>query len=246
MRWLAFANRNRKELLRDPLTLLFGFVLPIALLVLMSIIYQSIPSTALAPSQFAPGRIAPGISVFGLSFIMLFMGILLANDRTSSFLMRLYASPLNAAEFIYGYTLPMLPVAVVQSVLCFVVAFFFGLEVSARVLLALIMLLPAALLFIALGILIGTCFTEKQVGGVASLIINATALLGGIWFELSLIGGAYETICYILPFAHAVEAVGKALSGNLTAALPHAAVVCAYAAGVYAIAVLLFRKKMRG
>lgn len=97
MRSLVFASRNRKELLRDPLNLAFGIGFPVVLLLLLSAIQANIPV-----SLFEISSLSPGVAVFGLSFMSLFSGTLIAKDRTTSFLMRLFASPLTASDFILG------------------------------------------------------------------------------------------------------------------------------------------------
>ncbi len=242
MRWLAFAERNRKEILRDPLTLLFGIAFPLVLLFLLSAIQAHIPV-----DLFRIAKLVPGIAVFGLSFVALFSGMLIARDRETSFLARLFASPLTASEFILGYTLPMLPMAVAQCAVCFLAAFLLKLPVTIGVLWALIALLPTAVLFIAIGVLMGSIFNDKQVGSVCgALLTNLSAWLSGTWFDLNLVGGAFKKIAYALPFVHAVDAARSALAGNWSAALPHLVWVSAYAAVVFVFAILAFRGKMRG
>ena len=71
MRTTAFASRNTKEIVRDPLTILFGLGFPLVLLVLLSAINAGMPKEANAP-MFEIENLAPGISVFGLSFLSLF------------------------------------------------------------------------------------------------------------------------------------------------------------------------------
>lgn len=240
MRTLVFAARNRRELLRDPLTLAFSIGFPLALLLLFYAIGQNIPQ-----SPFEMGRLAPGVAVFGLSFISLFSSTLIAKDRSSSLLLRLFTTPLTARDFLLGYTLPLLPIAVAQSALCLLAAFCLGLPVHVNALLALAVLLPAALLFIALGLLLGTLLNDKQAGGVCgALLTNLSAFLSGAWLDLSLIGGAFERFAYALPFAHAVDAARAALEGDFAAILPHLCWVLAYALAILAAACLLFRRKM--
>lgn len=239
-RCFVFAARNSKELRRDPLTLLFTMALPIALLGLMSLIYQSAPVETFAPANFTPG-----MAVFSLSFLALFAGMLLANDRNSSFLMRVFASPLTATDYILGYTFPLLLAALLQSTLCFAAAFLFGLPVTIHVLVALAVLLPAAALFIGMGILMGTLLSVKQVTGIGNVIIQVAALLGGTWFDLALLGGVVEGIGNALPFAHALEATRAALAGNWADILPHLVWVAGYAVVIFFCAVLAFCWRMR-
>ena len=240
MRMRAFAKRNLKELLRDPLTLFFGLGFPLVLLVLMNLIQRNIPV-----SIFELDTLAPGIALFGLTFMALFSGLLLAKDRSSAFLARLAASPMTAADFLLGYLLPMLPMAAGQTAICLGAAVLLGLPPSWNLLAAAASLLPSALLFIALGLLCGTLFNDKQVGGMCgALLTNVTAFLAGIWFDLSLIGGPFQTIAYLLPFAHGADGAKAALAGDWAALPGHLLWVCAWAAALMALAVLLFRRRL--
>ena len=240
MRVRAFAKRNIKELLRDPLTLFFGLGFPLVLLVLMNVIQRNVPVHI-----FELETLAPGIALFGLTFLALFSGLLLARDRTSAFLARLAASPMTASDFLLGYLLPLLPMAVGQSVICLAAAVALGLPVSWSLLAVVASLIPSAMLFIALGLLCGTLFNDKQVGGMCGAILtNVTAWLAGIWFDLSLVGGAFQKIAYALPFVHGVDGAKAALEGDWAALPGHLLWVSAWAAAVFAAAVLLFRKKL--
>ena len=112
MRMLTFAKRNAKEILRDPLNLGFGLGFPLVLLMLLSALQRNIPV-----SLFEIDTLTPGITVFGLSFMTLFSATLVAKDRESAFLQRLYTTPLKGFEFIIGYMLPLLPIALAQTVI---------------------------------------------------------------------------------------------------------------------------------
>lgn len=240
MKFLLFASRNRKEILRDPLNLAFGIGFPLIVLLLLSVIQANIPV-----SLFEIGKLAPGIAVFGLSFIALFSGTLIAKDRSTSFLMRLFASPLSASDFILGYTLPFLPIAMAQSALCFGVSFFLGLQMNANILLTLLVLFPVASLFISIGLLAGSVFTDKQVGGVCgALLTNLSAWLSGTWFDLNLVGGAFKTIAYVLPFVHAVDAAKAAMAGDTASIFPSLWWVIGYAVVILTMAIFVFKKKM--
>ncbi|MBD5119285.1 MAG: ABC transporter permease [Clostridiales bacterium] len=240
MRVKAFAKRNMKELLRDPLTLFFGLGFPLALLLLMTVIQRNVPV-----SIFELDTLAPGIALFGLTFMALFSGMLLAKDRSSAFLARLAASPMTAADFLLGYLLPLLPMAVGQSVICMAAAVALGLPLSWNLLAVVAALIPSALLFIALGLLCGTLFNDKQVGGMCgALLTNVTAFLAGIWFDLSLIGGGFKTFAYLLPFAHGADGARAALAGNWAVLPGHLLWVSVWAAAVLALAVVLFRGRL--
>lgn len=241
MKMQAFAKRNLKEILRDPLTLIFGLGFPGVLILLLSVIQQNIPV-----SLFEIDRLAPGMTVFGLSFMTLFSASLIAKDRESAFLTRLYASPMRGMDFILGYTLPMLPVALAQSGFCYIVGFAFGLEPTWNILWAVLFTLPVALLFIGLGLLFGSILTQKQAGGLCgTLLTNLTAWMSGIWFDLDLVGGVFQKIAEVLPFAHGVRLEQAVFAGDFSGILPHLLWVCGYAAVSIFLAVLLFLRQMK-
>lgn len=240
MKTLAFASRNAKEILRDPLNLAFGIGFPLAILFLLSIIQSNVPV-----NLFEIENLVPGIAVFGFSFISTFSGMLIAKDRSTSFLMRLFSSPLTGANFILGYSLPLLPFAIVQSAICFIAAFFLGLTISVNVLIAFIVLIPTSILFIGIGLLAGSLLTDKQVGGVCgALLTNLAAWLSGTWFDLNLVGGTFKQVAYALPFVHAVDAGKSALAGNYSGMFPHLWWVIGYATVIFILAVLIFSKRM--
>lgn len=241
MKMMSFAGRTGKEILRDPLNLGFGLGFPLVLLFLLSAIQANIPV-----SLFEIGRLCPGIAVFGLSFMSLFAATVVAKDRESALLQRLYTTPLTAWDFIAGYTLPLLPMAIVQSLICYAAALLLGLEPTVNILYALLAGLPAMLFFIALGLLCGSVLNVKQVGGICgALLTNVAALLSGTWFDLELVGGAIKRIAYMLPFARAVDSARAALSGDPAAALSNIWWVLGYAAVIAVLAALLFMRQMK-
>ena len=241
MRLLAFSGRTAKEILRDPLNLGFGIGFPVVLLLLLSAIQANVPV-----SLFEIQHLAPGIAVFGLAFLTLFSATLIAKDRESAFLARLYTTPLTAADFILGYLLPILPIALAQSVICYAVAAVLGLRITVNVLYAVLLMLPVSLFFIAVGLLCGNMLNVKQVGGACgALFTNLSAWLSGTWFDLKLVGGAFKKIAYALPFVHAVELERAALNGNFSDILPNLIWVLCYAAVAAALAVWLFLRQMK-
>lgn len=238
---LTFAKRNAKEILRDPLTLFFGLGFPLVLLVLMSVIQANIPV-----SLFELPHLTPGVTVFGLSFMTLFSATVIAKDRGSAFLSRLYTTPLTPTDYLLGYTLPMLPIAAAQCAVCYLGAILLGLDVTVHLLSAILMIVPVSLLYLALGLLCGSILNEKQVGGICgALLTNLSAWLSGVWFDLSLVGGTFRKIADALPFVHAVELERAVLAGNYDAIAPHLLWVLGWSLVLMAAAVFLFLRQMK-
>lgn len=241
MRMLTFAKRTAKEILRDPLNLGFGLGFPLVLLLLLSAIQANVPVRL-----FEIWHITPGITVFGLSFMTLFSATLIAKDRGSALLQRLYTTPLTSADFILGYTLPIVPLAVMQCIICYVFAVILGLEITVNIIYAVLFVIPVSILFIALGLLCGSVLNDKQVGGICgALLTNLSGWLSGIWFDLELVGGVFKKIAYALPFVHAVEMERAVLAGNLGEIFSHLWWVLGYAAVALVVAVWLFLRQMK-
>lgn len=245
MRTAAFAKRTFKELLRDPLNLFFGLGFPVILILLLTLIQNSIPDGG--TDMFEIPKLAPGIAVFGLSFISLFSGMLIAKDRSDSLLLRLFTTPMRASDFILGYALPLFPIAICQIIICFAVSSLLGLGIGLNTLAAIAVLIPASLVFIALGFISGSLLTDKQVGGVCgALLTNITAWLSGAWIPIDLIGGAFKQIADLLPFSHAVNAARAAVAGSYGSIFPDLWWVIGYGIVLMALAVFVFSKKMNG
>lgn len=236
---IAFARRNAREILRDPLSLGFGLGFPWILLALMTLIQRNIPVEI-----FAMETLLPGICAFGASFFALFSAQLIAKDRGSAFMLRLKTSPLRPRDFILGYALPLVPMAVVQGALYAALGMVLGLKPGWGILRMLAALLPGALVFIALGLICGSLLNDRQVGGVCgALLTNLSAWLSGAWFDLKLVGGGFERFARALPFANIVDAARDALAGRAPGAA--LAVSCAYAVGLCILAVAIFGRRMR-
>jgi len=241
MKTLEFAKRCGAELLRDPLTLIFGLGFPLILLLLLSAIQSNVPVPL-----FEIETLTPGVTVFGLSFMTLFSATLVAKDRESAFLQRLYTTPLTSTDFIVGYLLPLLPIAVTQSALCYVAATFLGLSLSVNILYAVLFSLPGAVFYVALGLLFGSVCSVKQVGGICgALLTNLSAWLSGVWFDLELVGETFHKVANLLPFVHMVELERDILAGRFDAARPHLFPILAYATLTAAGGVWLFLRQMK-
>ncbi len=236
MRMLVFAKRNIKEMLREPLSIILGLGFPVLMLVLLSVLNKSIPSPV---EMFNINKLTPGITVFSFTFTTLFVGLLIAQDRAGAFLTRLYSSPMKSSDFILGYMLPMLPITVMQTIICYGAATVFGYEITIRTLWSVLLLIPSGIFYIALGVLIGSICSDKAVGGVGSIIINLATLSAGVWFPLEdMKGTAFYKICTNMPFYHTVN-IGRAENIGKSAAW---VAVCAVVMTV--LAAVVFKKRM--
>ena len=240
MRIMTFAKRCTREILRDPINLGFGLGFPLVLLLLLSAMQANIPV-----SLFEIDRLTPGITVFGLAFMTLFSATLISKDRESAFLQRLYTTPMTGMDFILGYMLPILPLALGQTVACYLFAIPLGLTVSVNILYAAIGMLPVAVFYIALGLLCGSILGVKQVGGICgALLTNLSAWLSGVWFDLDLVGGTFRKAANLFPFVHAVELEKALFGGAWDVAAGHILPIVLYSILTTAAAVFCFLRQM--
>lgn len=249
MRALCFASRNCKELIRDPLSWVFCLGFPLVMLFLMTVINQSIPAEA-DMKLFEIQNLSPGITIFGYTFIMLFASLLISGDRKESFLLRLFTSPMRSVDFILGYLLPLVCLAIGQSVVtCFAALILSAVQGATLHLvgmaISVLLSLPAILMFVGFGLLFGTLLSKNAAPGIASVIICFSGMLGGIWMDIESIGGTLKKICALLPFFHAVNAARLAYSGSYFDSIQETGIILIWAIVIIGISIVLFRKKMR-
>lgn len=241
MRAFVFAKRCAKEIWRDSLQLMFGLGFPITLLLLLSVLQANIPVDI-----FSIETLTPGIAVFGLSFMTLISSTVVAKDRESAFLQRLYTTPLRPLDFILGYLLPIFPIGILQCAVCYIVAIAIGLPITINIIYAVLALLPVGIFHISLGLLCGCIFNVKQVGGICgALLTNLSAWLSGVWFDLELMGEIFRKVANMLPFVHAVELDRAIISGNFSNVLSHMYPVVGYAIATTVCAICAFMLQMK-
>lgn len=248
-RTFAFSSRNLKEIARDPLSYVFCLGFPLAMLVVMTLVNDGIPAEA-KMTIFRIDKLAGGIAVFGLTFVMLFVCLSVSKDRSGAFLMRLYATPMRSGNFIAGYLLPSLLLAVIQIVIAFAASFAISLvknvELSvAGLLLSVVTLLPTVVMFISLGLLFGTLFSEKAAPGLCSVVISFASFLGGIWFDVDNTNGVLSKICGVLPFVHSVKTARLTCALDFSELPTHLLISSVYALAATALSVVVFKSKMK-
>ena len=238
MRMLNFAKRNFKELIRDPLSLVFEIVLPIFLL----FIFQQFNIPA---ENFKLENFTPSIILFGFSFITLFTATLVAKDRTSSFLIRLGTSPMKSSDYILGYILSLLIVVLIQNILFFLTAIIMGLKFSISIIPTILVSMVISIFFISLGILIGSLVSEKGTGGLGSIIVQLVCFTSGMYFPKDSIGGIFAIICKMLPFEACLNIIQGTLHNNFTnLTLTHIIVFIIYFIVIILLSIILFKKRM--
>ena len=218
-------KRNIKEILRDPLSLIFTLAMPLFLEILFYFIFHNLTS------QFEMKYLAPGIVVFAESFISLFVA------KAKSY------------EFIFSYALSILPIVFVQSILFFLIGGIIDTSIfSLGMIFAVILSLVTSFFFIAIGILLGTVCNEKSIGGISSIIIAGQSVLSGMWFPIEGLNKGMITLMNILPFRNATMLIQNTMNGVndiFNDFLLPLIIVLAYTIVAFLTAIILFRMKMK-
>ena len=238
MRMINFAKRNFKELVRDPISLVFEIVLPIFLL----FIFQqfNIPSENYKLENFTPG-----IIIFGFSFITLFTSTLIAKDRTSSFLIRLGTSPMKSSDYILGYLISLIPIIIIQDILFFIVAIILGLPFSINIIYTILISVVVSVLFITLGIIIGSLVSERGTGGLGSIIVQLVCFTSGMYFPKESVGKTFAAICELLPFESSLNIIRGVLNSDMgTITTKNIIVFTIYTVLSIVLSVIIFKKRM--
>jgi ABC-2 type transport system permease protein len=242
MRFVELAIRNFREMWRDPISMGLEIGIPAGFLV----IFWALGRSTGDESFLTPTMLVPGIAVFGFTFLVMFSAVVLARDRESALLSRLLSAPLKPRDFILSYSLPYIPLVILQMALCFGIGALLGLEMLGNAGLAFLILLVMGICCVELGMILGLLFTANQVSGVGSAIITLVALLGGIWIDLKAIGGVFYGVGNALPFAHAINGARAVMAygAGFSEVATDLYWVLGYAVVFFALGIFLFRRRM--
>lgn len=239
MKATGLANRNVKEVIRDPLSLGISIALPLVLLLTLQALGGD-EATFLTPTY-----LTPGIILFAFVMVMFSSAMILSRDRETSFLARLLTSPLRSSDFVLGYSLPYLLVAMVQAILLLLVGSLLGLEVDGSLALVALVFVLMAVFYVALGMILGALLGVAQTSGAYAVVLLLT-IFGGAWFDLEEIGGVFLGVGNLLPFKHALDATRAVMAdgadlGDLATDLYW---VGGYTISAVLVAVAAFQRRM--
>lgn len=238
-RILILTKRNLKEILRDPLSLIFLIALPLFMEILFYYLFHNLTT------QFEMKYLAPGIVAFSQAFLTLFTGLLISLDRNTSFLTRLYVTETKSYEFIFGYTLSLLPITFIQSILFFLVGGIIDSSIlSISIIPTILLSIITSLFFIGLGILFGSICNEKSIGGVASIVITAQSLLSAMWFPIEGLSENFIKVLNILPFKNSTMLLQNCLNNSGDIIKP-ILIMIGYVIVVFVIAIFTFKDRMK-
>ena len=228
---------------RDPVSLMLCLAFPLLMLLLMQILFKNIPYV---PDNFQIENYASGICVFGYTFISLYISMQIATDKNTSFIKRLNISPIHRYNYIFSYYISSFPMALLQTVLFFLVALLFGFPFNFNLLLSIIYLIPSAILYMTFGIFIGIISkNEKVTGPISSILISVIGIFGGIFMPTSSFSGTFGKIVNLLPFSPSVSIATELQTIGASCIYPHILYVLFYIVIILSITLLIDHKLCR-
>ena len=192
--------------------------------------------------------IAPGIIIFGLLIMIPTSGRIMLRDKESRFLNRMLTTPARPWEFITGYSLSMLVIAIIQIIFFVLLGWLFGMDIVGNLGLALAVFLLTAICSIGVGMVVASLSkSENQGESLSWLFSMPLAVISGVWFSLEFMPSYIQTLAKLFPFAHAVDAARAVITRGvgLEAISGDFFFLVGWAAGVFILGTILFSRTMR-
>jgi ABC-2 type transport system permease protein len=188
----------------------------------------------------------PGNAVLFCFFLAMTVALSFMEDRRTGVLRRLLSSPAPKWSLLLSKLVPFFLIGIVQMVFLFGMGVLaFGLDLGTNYLGLLLLTLSIVLCAVTLGFLMASFGgTEKQVGGIGSIILLVMGLLGGAMVPRMVMPSLMKTIGFITPQAWALDGYHVLLvssQSDVSSVLVEVAAILGFA-GVFAgIALLRFR-----
>lgn len=190
--------------------------------------------------------LGPGMTVFGLLILIPTAASLIARDKESGMMSRLLTTPLKPWQFIAGYSLPYIPVLIIQIGIYLGLAYALGLKIVGNFGLALLILFLLGLSGVALGMIFGAFIKRESQAPISWLLIIPMAMLSGAWFETEGMHPVMIAIAKAFPPTYAIRAAQDVISrglgfGNIATDFY---ILLGFAIGLFIIGAMLFRRRM--
>lgn len=188
---------------------------------------------------------SPGMMVMFALFGVMQAAMVMVIERRTGAMARMLTTPMRKSELIGGHILGMFIIFFVQQ---FLLVLFGQLILKVnyfRAPLAVLLVMSVLALWVAsLGLLISALVKkEEQVVLYSMISMFLFSALGGAWFSLEMVGGAFYTIGHLTPTAWAIDGFQDLVMRGLSFKdiLMPVGVVLAYAAAFFGIAIWRFR-----
>jgi ABC-2 type transport system permease protein len=192
--------------------------------------------------------IAPGIIIFGLLIMIPTSARIMVHDKEKGFLARLLTTPLRPWEFLLGYSLCLVVIAIAQIIIFMVFGHWLGMNIVGNIWLAFLIFFLTGLCSIGIGMVVASLArTENQAEPLCWLISMPLAMLSGSWFSIEMMPTYLRQVANLFPYAHAIDAARRVLSRGigLEAVSSDLLFLAVWAVAIFIIGTFFFRRTMR-
>jgi ABC-2 type transport system permease protein len=189
----------------------------------------------------------PGMAVFGLMILITSVGGIVVRDRARGFLSRLMTTPARPSDFIFGYTLPFIPVIIISIAIYLGVGILMGLSIIGNLGLAFLVLFIIGICCMGMGMILGTVArSEEQASGAPWIFIVPLVMISGAWWPVEQMPSVIKGIAEALPFLHAMDACRDVVTrgAGFTGILPDLYWLIGWTIALFALGIVLFRRSM--
>ncbi|MCB8926432.1 MAG: ABC transporter permease [Ardenticatenaceae bacterium] len=188
---------------------------------------------------------SPGMMAMFATFTMVGGAVVLLEERQNGTLRRLLVMPIRKSTIMVGKLLGILLSGLVQMVILILFgALVFGIPWGNAPLALGIMVLSFALAITALGLMFAALSrTLAQANALGTIVVLSISALGGAWWPLDIVPGWMQTLGRLSPISWAMDGFHDIITRGLgvTAVLPEAGILLAFAAVFLAVGVWRFR-----
>ncbi len=190
----------------------------------------------------------PGIIIFGLLILIPTSARIMVGDKEKGFLSRLLTTPLRPVEFISGYSLCLVVIAIAQIIIFILVGWLLGMDIVGSVGLAFLIFFLTGLCSIGIGMVVASLSkSENQAEPLCWIFAMPLAILSGCWFSVEMLPSYLRNVAYAFPYAHAIDASKAVITRGVGMEVVSNDVLflAGWTAVIFAIGVILFRRSMR-
>lgn len=241
---IAVARRILTELVRRRRSLIFWALFPVAILLLNGAIVAERASIALVDALEAA---APTALVGAALFFSCLGGSVstLVAEREQQTLKRLFIAPLRGGSYVLGLTIAHGAIAVGQGLLIYGTAALFGALFRGSIPLATLVLALAIVIYVGLGVILGTRFARRTEDANALIAAFGVPLLilGGTFLPADFFPDSLLQLAQFNPIYHLNEAAIAVASAERDGAAlrSHLGILLGFAAAIVPVAALSYR-----
>jgi ABC-2 type transport system permease protein len=149
----------------------------------------------------------PGIVIFGLMVLIPTAGGMITHDKERGFMERLLTTPVSSMQILFGYSLPLFIVALIQIAIYVGVGFALGMTVYGSIILLFVVYILTALWCIGIGMIISAwAKREDQAEPFSWIFMIPIAMISGLWFPIEEMHPVVKSIANMFPSKYSIDA----------------------------------------